>query len=194
MHKIYITSLCQELQIPDKYLITRQLGDQMYHLLHTQLNELPQGQAIKLVFPPDQLIDTSFADEAILRLEQEYIDEHLGDGTLILQDLTEDFIHNINAAIHLQRLKMAFVIITPEGDWNIIGQLEQSLSETLNIIAKQGRLTAPELAQILNLAINSASNRLKRLYDLRLVRREFEITENGLQYIYFFWIETQSLP
>lgn len=193
MYEINLINLCQELQIPTKYLITRQLGDQVYQHLHEQLNELPRGQAVKLTFPPEQLIDTSFADEALLRLEQEYLDEKLGDGTLILQGLTDDSIHNINAAIHLQHLKMAFLVTTSEGNWNIIGQLEQSLSETLKLIANQGRLTAPELAQILNLAINSASNRLKRLYDLRLVRREFEITENGLQYIYYFWIESEDL-
>lgn len=193
MHEINLINLCQELQIPTKYLITRQLGDQVYQHLHEQLNELPRGQAVKLTFPPGQLIDTSFADEALLRLEQEYLDEQLGDGTLILQGLTDDSIHNINAAIHLQHLKMAFLVTTSEGNWNIIGQLEQSLSETLKLIANHGRLTAPELAQILNLAINSASNRLKRLYDLRLVRREFEITENGLQYIYYFWIESKDL-
>lgn len=192
MNEMNIMSLCQELQIPAKYLITRQLGDQVYQLLHKQLDKLPHGQAVKLIFPPDQLIDTSFADEAILQLEQGFLDGRLGDGTLILQGLTDDSIHNINAAIHLQRLKMAFLVTTTEGNWNIIGQLEQSLSETLKLIAKHGRLTALQLAQTLNLAINSASNRLKRLYDLRLVRREYEITENGLQYIYYFWIESEN--
>lgn len=193
MNEIEINDLCQELQIPTNYLITRQLGEQVYRMLYKQLNKLPRGQAVKLIFPRDQLIDTSFADEAILRLEQEYIDEKLGDGTLILQGLTDDSIHNINAAIYLQHLKMAFLVTTPEGNWNTIGSLEQSLSETLKLIAENDRLTAPVLAQMLNLAINSASNRLKRLYDLRLVRREYEISENGLQYIYYFWLEQRNL-
>jgi DNA-binding transcriptional ArsR family regulator len=193
MLEINLTNLCQELGIPSNYLITRKLGDQMYQSLYQQLINQPQGQAVKLIFPPDQLMDTSFADEAILRLEQEYLDQKLGDGTLILQGLTEDSIHNINAAIHLQRLKMAFLILTPDGCWDIIGQLEQSLSDTLKLVADNRHLTAPELSQMLSLAINSASNRLKRLYDLRLVRREFEITDNGLQYIYYFWIDTASL-
>ena len=52
---------------------------------------------------------------------------------------------------------------------------------------KSGRLTAPELADMLKLAINSASNRLKRLWVQRLVRRDYEISESGLQYIYYCW-------
>jgi predicted transcriptional regulator len=39
----------------------------------------------------------------------------------------------------------------------------------------------------MGLAINTASNRLKRLYDRRLVRREYEVSAKGLQYYYYFW-------
>ena len=73
------------------------------------------------------------------------------------------------------------------GAWQCIGHLEPSLNETLEIIAQRGHLTAPELADLKKLIVNSASNRLKRLYDQRLVRREHEVSEKGLQYIYYFW-------
>ena len=73
------------------------------------------------------------------------------------------------------------------GKLEQIGHLEPSLQETLDIVHAHGKLTAPQLADMVGLAINSASNRLKRLYDQRLVRREYEISERGLQYIYHFW-------
>ena len=59
--------------------------------------------------------------------------------------------------------------------------------DTLNLLHEKGHLTALELVKQLGLAINTASTRLKRLYDLRLIGRNFEITEKGLQYIYYFW-------
>lgn len=53
--------------------------------------------------------------------------------------------------------------------------------------ANTRQMTAPELSNRLGSAVNTASNRLKRLYDGRLIRRVHERTEKGLQYIYHFW-------
>jgi predicted transcriptional regulator len=87
----------------------------------------------------------------------------------------------------LQKLKIAFLVIKSSGEWDCVGQLEQKLRDTLNLLFTQGRLTAPDLVKQLGLVVNTASTRLKRLYDLHLVKRDFEITDNGLQYIYQFW-------
>ena len=57
----------------------------------------------------------------------------------------------------------------------------------LTLLANRKQLTAPALCDMLDLAINTASNRLKRLFDRRLVRREYEVSNRGLQYYYFFW-------
>ena len=72
------------------------------------------------------------------------------------------------------------------------GETRETLAETLDLVAKRERLTAPELADYKELAVNSASNRLKRLYDQRLIRREYEISDKGLQYIYRFWEWTEA--
>jgi predicted transcriptional regulator len=48
-------------------------------------------------------------------------------------------------------------------------------------------MTAPELARQLNLAVNTASTRLKRLHTLHLLWREYEVSPKGLEYTYHFW-------
>ncbi|MBX3057642.1 MAG: winged helix-turn-helix transcriptional regulator, partial [Anaerolineae bacterium] len=110
-----------------------------------------------------------------------------GRRRLLLAGLTQDSIDNINAAIRLQRLKLAFLAISPGGQWQVVGHLEDNLQETLTMVAQRPSLTAPELAEELDLALNSANNRLKRLYDLHIIRREYEVSEKGLLYIYYFW-------
>lgn len=188
MIEISISDICQKIQVGDRILVTRQLGEQVFEQITDLIKQDSLSQAIILVFPKEQLIDPSFADETILRLQKQFIGAADGKGTIIVRGLTQDSIHNLNAAIKYQNLKIPLLSMTSEKEWDIVGSLEQSLRETLDLVAKHARLTAPELAQILSLAINTASNRLKRLYDLRLVRREFEITDNGLQYIYYFWL------
>lgn len=183
--------LCSELDLPQWFFLTREKGEQAYRLLRAGLQEVSQGQPMVIAFPSDQLVDASFADESIVRLGEEIVDGQLGERCILLQGLTDDSIKNIEAVISLRRLKLAFLTVEPTGAWQCIGQLEPSLRQTLEIIASRGHLTAPDLAKLTNLAINSASNRLKRLYDQRLVRREYEVSEKGLQYIYYFWHWTE---
>jgi hypothetical protein len=179
--------LASKLGFSERLFLTRERGEEVYHLLKTYLRDVPEEQPMVLVFLPGQLMDSSFADEAIIRLGEQVIGGEFGQRTILLEGLTNDSITNINAAISLRHLKLAFLVVEPTGEWRCIGQLEPSLKETLEIVYERGRLTAPELVDLKKLAINSASNRLKRLYDQRLLRRECEVSEKGLQYIYHFW-------
>jgi hypothetical protein len=188
-----MASLAAELSFAEAHLfLTRERGEQAFRLLADRLQEIPEGHPLVLVFPPDQLVDSSFADESIIRLGEQIIKGEFGGRCLLLEGLTEDSITNIAAAISLRRLKLAFLAVEPTGKWKCIGQLEPSLAETLDLVARRAHLTAPELAELKELAINSASNRLKRLYNQRLVWREHEISEKGLQYIYHFWEWTEG--
>jgi predicted transcriptional regulator len=56
----------------------------------------------------------------------------------------------------------------------------------LEMLSKRERMTAPELAQALDLALNTANNRLKRLFDQGLIQREYEVSDKGLLYYYYF--------
>lgn len=179
--------LGEELDLPEGFFLTREKGEQAYHQIRTRLEAIPDGRPLVLAFPPEQLIDASFADESIVRIMEELVSGTFGERGMLLQGLTEDSIKNVDAVISLHGLKLSFLAVEPDGRWQQIGHLEPSLQETLGMVHAHGKLTAPQLADMVGLAINSASNRLKRLYDQRLVRREYEISERGLQYIYHFW-------
>ncbi|MFZ4815600.1 MAG: hypothetical protein ACOYL5_13765 [Phototrophicaceae bacterium] len=179
--------LTDKLQLPARFFLTREKGEVAYTELLTVLQTVPEGEPLILEFPPEQLIDASFADEALLRLAEGLLTGDYGEKALLLQGLTADSLHNIDAVIHLRNLKLALLAVEPNGAWQVIGQLEKSLRETLDLLAEQPTLTAPILAAQIGTAVNTASNRLKRLYDGRLICRQEEVSEKGREYLYHFW-------
>lgn len=182
-----VMSLLAGLGFSDRFFLTRLRGEQAYERLKSRLQKVAEGNALLLNFPQEQLMDVSFLDETLIRIGEEMTKNQFPPRTLLLQGLTPDTIANLNAAIEFRNLKLAFLAVEPEGQWQCVGKLELSLRETLQLLWKQSSLTAPELSEIKQLAINSSSNRLKRLYDLHLIRRDYEVTNKGLQYTYYFW-------
>lgn len=179
--------LSSVLGLPERYYLTREAGAEAYRMLAGRLKETPEPCVLILAFPPRQVMDASFADEFVLRLGEEFVTGEFGERATLLEGLTEDSIHNLEAVIRLRRAKLVFLLVDPEGGWRHAGPLEPSLSEALVLAASRGKITAPELAGELRLALNTANNRLKRLHALRLLWREHEVSEKGLKYIYHFW-------
>lgn len=182
-----MTRLARRIGIKQKYFLTRDMGERAYELMREELQTTPDGQPLVLVFPPEQLVDSSFADESAIRLGEEIQKGEHGERCLLLEGLTEDSIKNFNAVISLRGIKLPLLAVEQTGEWQVLGDLEDSLVETLNLVHQHGCLTASELMAQLDLAVNTASTRLKRLHNLHLVRRESEISEKGLQYLYYFW-------
>ncbi len=187
MNVYQMTELATRLDLRPDLFLTREHGERAYVLLREQLEQLAEGEALLLVFPPGQLVDGSFADETIIRLGEELTGDQPGNRALLLQGLTADSITNIEAVIGFKRLKLGFLAVETDRSWQVIGHLDPTLLEVLALLAGREHLTAPALSEMLDLAINAASNRLKRLFDRRLVRREYEVSAKGLQYYYFFW-------
>lgn len=187
MNKFDMAQLAAELELPPHFFVTRDRGELAFERLTATLQAVPEEGSLILQFPPSQVMDVSFVDETIIRLGQEIVAGKHGNRRLLLQGLTQDSKDNIDAAIRLQRLKIAFLAISSDKTWEIVGHLEDSLREVLDMLAQRPSLTAPELAEEKELALNSANNRLKRLFDLHLIRREYEVSEKGLIYYYHFW-------
>lgn len=179
--------LARQIGVRGQNYLTRDKGEQAYELIKEQLRATPEGQPLVLVFPPAQLVDSSFADESVVRLGEEVKRGEHGERCVLLEGLTADSIKNFEGVLSLRGIKLPLLAVRATGEWRVLGGLEDSLLETLNLVHEHGRLTASEMVSQLGMAVNAASTRLKRLHDLRLVRREYEVSERGLQYIYYFW-------
>jgi hypothetical protein len=182
-----MAELSRAIGLPGRYFLTREKGEEAYRLLEGRLREMPERCALVLVFPPEQVVDASFADESLMRLGEGLVDGEFGERAALLEGLTEDSVRNLEAIIRLRRAKLVFLLVEPGGGWRHIGPLEPSLLEAFMLAVRRRRITAPELARELELALNTANNRLKRLHALRLLWREHEVSEKGLRYIYYLW-------
>jgi hypothetical protein len=182
-----MTKLARQIGVKGFNFLTRDKGEKAYELLKEQLKATPEAQPLVLIFPPDQLVDSSFADESVVQLGEEILNNRYGQRCILLEGLTDDSIKNFQGVLKLRESKLPILAVEEMGQWQVIGNLENNLFETLKLIHQQGRLTASEFKSQFGLAVNTASTRLKRLHNLHLVRRESEISEQGLQYIYYFW-------
>jgi DNA-binding transcriptional ArsR family regulator len=70
--------------------------------------------------------------------------------------------------------------------WRLAGRLTQAERATLASLIEAGTLTAAQLQQRLRLPPSAASNRLRKLYQMRIVRREEHIrsVHGGREFIY----------
>jgi hypothetical protein len=175
------------LALTRRLFVTRERGERAYQEFAKYLQDIPDCHALILWFPQNQLIDGSFADESVVRLGEELGKGKFGERGLLVAGLTEDSHHNLGSALRYQGSKLTIIAITNDGNWRLVGKLERSLKQTLDLVAQQGKMTAPELARQLNLAVNTASTRLKRLHTLHLLWREYEVSPKGLEYTYHFW-------
>ena len=135
-----MAQLAAHLELPSRFFVTRDKGALAFERLTEALQVVPEEGSLILDFPTSQVMDVSFVDETIIRLGQEIVAGKHGYRRLLLQGLTQDSKDNIDAAIRLQRLKIAFLAISSNQSWEIVGHLEDSLREALDMLAQRHSL------------------------------------------------------
>ena len=144
---------------------------------------VPPGMALVLDSADVRVMDSSFADEALIELALGLVDGRYGDRFLVLANPTEATCENIEGTIARRKAKLALLI--QSGDRAVIlGHIEANLGETWRLVQTSGELTARDLADRLHLEINTASTRLLKLYQARLLARTDVMTSTGRQHIY----------
>jgi hypothetical protein len=196
-----------------KQLAMRPRGREVQREIDTLLRSLPPESVLVIDFEGVEMMDYSFADEALgaifSRLSaKEYPNRYIvlaaGEG-----ELAESLIENVEVA--LARRDVAALVLPKEGiaealgaagekptgtlpvvlkadsgDWRVAGTLPQHLIDTLRAVMDRQQVTVRELADELQIdSATACNNRIARLYQLRLVRREAAIVpEGGRQYFY----------
>jgi DNA-binding transcriptional ArsR family regulator len=183
MKQFELTRLFVSLDIPGPDLLLRNYGQRAFSILENALREVPTGQTLLLDFGGISVMDTSFADETILELALGLLQNKYGDRWMILEEPSPATIDNLEGTIARRKAKVA-LLIHKEGRALLIGHVEPNLLEAWQLVCQKIELTARELADQLGLEINTASMRLRKLYDARLLARREEITPGGRQHIY----------
>lgn len=167
-----------------KLMVTRGAGRAVREALVEALVELPKGGVLYVDTRGVDLMDYSFADEAIGVLVHRVASGEYGDRYLVLVEEERDLLENIEAS--LRQRSLAMLRVDGEGGpARLVGDLPEHLQETLWAIHEAGAITNADLAARLGLNHTAGNNRATRLAKLGLIhRRTATAAPGGRQYTY----------
>ena len=181
--KLKIVEIAEAIGITQKILTSRAQGKLAREELLHQSSQLLPGDYLELDFIGIHLCDVSFVDEIIVKVQQDLKNREC---TLFISNVSLGIKENLEAILALREIKGERIQILEfmNKNFTFVGNLEPNLRETFEILRQKIHLTARELAELLGIAINNASNRLKKLHDSGLVLRKEHIDSIGKQHVY----------
>jgi len=112
-------------------------GQVIRERIERDITKEKDGKIIALDFSKIRIIDYSCADKIVAKLIACLLSGEYGDKYIILSDLNENQKENIE--VTLERKKLAVIAEMKDGKKVLIGNLNNYLKETLNLILKKGK-------------------------------------------------------
>jgi hypothetical protein len=167
-----------------KLMVTRSTGRAVREAMEGALAALPQGGTLYVDTRGVELMDYSFADEALGILASRAASGEYGDRHLVLVEGDRDLLENVEASLR-QRSLAIIRVDEVGGEPSIVGEVPGHLVETLQAIYDAGSITNAALAAKLGLNHTACNNRATRLAKLGLIHRKVETAApGGRQYTY----------
>jgi hypothetical protein len=167
-----------------KLMVTRSTGRAVREALEETLAALPKGGTLYVDTRGVELMDYSFADEALGILASRVASGEYGDRHLVLVEEDRDLLENVEAS--LRQRSLAMIRVDEIGaEPSIVGEVPDHLVATLQAIYDSGSITNAALATKLGLNHTACNNRATRLAKLGLIHRRIETAApGGRQYTY----------
>lgn len=169
----------------DEDLLSREQGQRIFERIRMESGRLPIGGVLVLDFRGtryatiDCLVEIlRFLDGSIRReFKDRYIVVRLGGTDRGIED---------SLVMILRQRKSAIPCLDEKGGWRILGELTKTQKDALEFVRERKEATSNEMSTLFNVPINVASNRLKELYDMKLVAREERTTatRGGRHFVY----------
>ncbi len=174
--------LKEELKNGSSDLVTRPSGQVIRGRIEKKIEAEKNGEVIALDFSEIGIIDYSCADEIVAKLISRLWGNEYGDRYIILTGLNENQKENIEVA--LERKDLAVIARFKDGKEILLGNLNNYLRETLEVVITKDRIRTKDLSEIMNLEANTSGTRLLNLHKKRLVMRNEEIKDGGRIWVY----------
>src|SRR5215210_7160225 len=167
-----------------KVMVTGGTGRRGGAALGEALEGLPSGGVLYVDTRGVELMDYSFADEALGILASRDAAGEYGDRSVVLVEEERELLENVEASLRQRGLAMVRVD-EPGAAPEIVGEVPEHLVETLHAIYGAGSITNADLAARLGLNHTAMNNRATRLFKLGLIhRRKNTAAPGGRQYSY----------
>ncbi len=157
-------------EVGGKLMVTRATGRRVREALAEALEGLPSGGVLYVDTRDVELMDYSFADEALGILVSRVAAGEYGDRHVVLVEEGRELLENIEASLRQRDLAMIRVD-EPGATPQIVGEVPEHLVETLRAIYEAGSISNADLAAKLGLNHTACNNRATRLLKLGLIHR-----------------------
>lgn len=174
--------LKKELKNGSSDLVTRPSGQAIRSRIERDIVKEGDRAVISLNFSKIGVIDYSCADEIVAKLVSRLLGGEYGNIYILLTGINENQKENIEVA--LERKGLAIMAKTKNNKKILLGNINNYLKQTLDLILEKDKITARELSDIMKLEANTSGTRLLNLHKKRLVKRTEEIINGGRVWIY----------
>lgn len=159
----------------------------MFELSKTKIGQILYGDVVECDLNGVLDCSSSFVDEFIIGWQR--IVNQVENAMLILINATSDVQYTIEAALN-QRNKLSnesiVLVIYSENRYEVLGnRIEKNVREVFALLAEGSRITARLIADKFSLELNSAGNRLKKLYDAHMAMRSDQSIDAGGKFEYY---------
>ncbi len=171
-------------EVGGKLMVTRRTGRRVREALAEVLEGLPSGGVLYVDTRGVELMDYSFADEALGILVSRVTAGEYGDRHVVLVEEDRELLENVEASLRQRGSAMIRVDEVGKSP-RLVGEVPEHLIETLQAIYDAGSITNADLAAKLGLNHTACNNRATRLFKLGLIhRRKNTAAPGGRQYSY----------
>jgi hypothetical protein len=162
--------------------MVRQSGQAVRGRIEREIVKEGNRTVIALDFSKIGIVDYSCADEIVAKLVSRLLGGEYGEKYILLTGINESQKENIEVA--LERKGLAMMVKTKDNKNILLGNINNYLKQTLDIIIEKDKITAKELSGIMKLEANTSGTRLLNLHKKHLVRRTEEIVRGGRVWVY----------
>lgn len=181
-HAVY--DVASDPAVGGKLMVTRGTGRRVREALAGLLEGLPSGGVLYVDTRGVELMDYSFADEALGILVSRVASGEYGERRVVLVEEDRELLENVEASL-LQRGLAIVRVDEPGAKPEVVGEVPEHLVETLREIQAAGSISNADLAARLGLNHTAMNNRATRLFKLGLIqRRKNTAAPGGRQYSY----------
>ena len=185
--KLDVASLSKRVGLNDGVLVLRPTAKEMFDISKSEIGDLISDDLLVCDFREIYDCSSSFVDEFVLTWQR--IINKQKNTMLILINTNEDVQYTVEATLN-QRNRISnegLSLIAYINDKFVVfgNKLEKNALQVFELMANGGHVTAREVAKSFNLELNSAGNRLKKLYDAHAVMRVEQSADVGGKFEYF---------
>lgn len=184
---ISVFSLAAQVGLNDGVLVLRPKATEMFELSLTQYGRPLMGDVY--LCDLSNIVDCSgsFVDEFILGWQR--LIRQVDNTLFILTNISEDVEYTTASALNLRNKidKDNLILVAKHSKkYCIIGEkIERNTLDVFEMMAGGMHITARLVADRFTVELNSAGNRLKKLYDAHATMRLEQSIENGGKYEYY---------